>query len=110
PFLSRIPVLGHLFGTTSRTHDRKELIVLITPRVISNAEKARAITDEYQTKLDCLRPILQEDASAAAARYGQMAAASDQGGAVSAPLATTTPTTTTTTASVQPLPSAASAQ
>src|SRR5581483_8592251 len=110
PFLSRIPVLGHLFGTTSRTHDRKELIVLITPRVIGNAEKARAITDEYQTKFESLRPILQEDASAAAARSGQMAAASDQGGAVSAPLATTTTTTTTTTASVQPLPSAASAQ
>jgi len=110
PFLSRIPVLGHLFGTTSRTHDRKELIVLITPRVIGNAEKARAITDEYQTKFESLRPILQEDASVAAAQSGQMAAASDQGGAVTAPLTTTTTTTTTTTASVQPLPSATSAQ
>lgn len=59
PFLTRIPVLGRLFGTTSRNHDRKELIVLITPRVIGNAEQAREITDEYQTKFESLRPILE---------------------------------------------------
>ncbi|HET9834901.1 MAG TPA: type II secretion system secretin GspD [Rhodanobacteraceae bacterium] len=61
PFLNRIPVLGRLFGTTSRDHDRKELIVLITPRVISNAEQAREVTDEYQTKFESLKPILQHE-------------------------------------------------
>jgi general secretion pathway protein D len=59
PFLNRIPVLGRLFGTTNRNHDRKELIVLITPRVIGNAEQAREITDEYQTKFESLKPILE---------------------------------------------------
>ena len=62
PFLNRIPVLGHLFGTTTRNHDRKELIVLITPRVIGNAEQAREITDEYQTKFESLKPILEKAA------------------------------------------------
>ena len=60
PFLNRIPVLGRLFGTTNRNHDRKELIVLITPRVIGNAEQAREITDEYQTKFESLKPILEQ--------------------------------------------------
>lgn len=60
PFLNRIPVFGRLFGTTNRNSDRKELIVLITPRVIGNAEDARNITDEYQTKFESLKPILEE--------------------------------------------------
>ena len=110
PFLNRIPVVGRLFGTTTRNHNRTELIVLITPHVIGDAEKARQITDEYQTKFESLRPILQEQANAAVAQSAQMAKVSDQGGAVTAPLTTTTTTTTTTTASVQPLPSASSAQ
>ncbi|HXS74026.1 MAG TPA: type II secretion system secretin GspD [Rhodanobacteraceae bacterium] len=59
PFLNRIPIFGRLFGTTTRNHDRKELIVLITPRVIGNAEEAREITDEYQTRFESLKPILQ---------------------------------------------------
>ncbi|MEO6968823.1 MAG: type II secretion system secretin GspD [Rhodanobacteraceae bacterium] len=76
PFLNRIPVFGRLFGTTTRNHDRKELILLITPHVIGNAEQAREITDEYQTKFESLAPILREQ---------------------SQPVRKTTTTTTTTT-------------
>ena len=61
PFLSRIPVLGRLFGTTDRSRDRTELIVLITPRIIRNPEDARRVTDEYQTQFESLRPILPKD-------------------------------------------------
>ncbi|MGH8212285.1 MAG: type II secretion system secretin GspD, partial [Rhodanobacteraceae bacterium] len=100
PFLNRIPVLGRLFGTTSRDHSRTELIVLITPHVIGNPEAARAITNEYQTKFESLRPILQENAQAAAA---------DQSGAP-AQVAVTSPLATAAPASVQPLPSAAPLQ
>jgi general secretion pathway protein D len=57
PVLSRIPVVGRLFGSTSRTHNRTELIVLITPRVISSADDARQITDEYQQKFESLAPL-----------------------------------------------------
>ena len=57
PVLSRIPVLGRLFGSTSRTHNRTELIVLITPRVITSADDARQITDEYQQKFESLAPL-----------------------------------------------------
>jgi general secretion pathway protein D len=56
PLLGDIPVLGRLFGNTSRSHDRTELIVLITPTVISSGEDARRITEEYKRKLKALQP------------------------------------------------------
>ncbi len=57
PGLNRIPLLGRLFGTTSRTHNRTELIVLITPRVIASSDDARDITNEYQRKFESLAPL-----------------------------------------------------
>lgn len=57
PLLGHIPVLGHLFGTTSRSHDRTELIVLITPKVVTNSEDARRITEEYRRRLKSLQPL-----------------------------------------------------
>ncbi len=58
PFLSRIPILGSLFGTTERDRSRTELIVLITPRVVRNPQDARRITDEYENNFQSLKPIL----------------------------------------------------
>jgi len=57
PGLNRIPWLGRLFGTTSRSRDRTELIVLITPRVIRGGEDARQITNDYQDKFESLAPL-----------------------------------------------------
>ncbi len=47
PFLNRIPLLGYLFGNTSRQSTRQELIILLTPRVIKSPREAQGITDEY---------------------------------------------------------------
>ncbi len=57
PGLNRIPLLGRLFGSTRRTHNRTELIVLITPRVIASSDDARDITNEYQQKFESLAPL-----------------------------------------------------
>ncbi|ULU23272.1 type II secretion system secretin GspD [Dyella terrae] len=57
PGLNRIPVLGRLFGTTEHKRDRTELIVLITPRVVTSSEDAKQITDEYQRKFESLAPL-----------------------------------------------------
>ncbi|WP_333679437.1 type II secretion system secretin GspD [Dyella sp.] len=57
PFLSRVPILGKLFGSTDNKKDRTELIVLITPRVISSSDDAKQITDEYQEKFESLAPL-----------------------------------------------------
>jgi general secretion pathway protein D len=62
PGLNQIPIFGRLFGTTSRTRTRTELIVLITPRVITNGDEAKQVTDEYQRKFESLRPFTQPPA------------------------------------------------
>ncbi|MBV8157721.1 MAG: type II secretion system secretin GspD, partial [Dyella sp.] len=57
PGLNRVPVLGRLFGTTNHNRNRTELIVLITPRVITSSEEAKQVTDEYQRKFESLAPL-----------------------------------------------------
>ena len=37
PLLGDIPVLGHLFKSNSRVSERRELLVFITPRIVSDA-------------------------------------------------------------------------
>jgi len=61
PFLQDVPVLGNLFRTTTNNHDRTELIVLITPHVVDNVEKARAITNELRRKLPSVEALLARD-------------------------------------------------
>lgn len=48
PWLQDIPVLGGLFRTTSRSNNRTELVVLITPRALQNDEQLRAVSDEMR--------------------------------------------------------------
>lgn len=60
PGLSRIPIIGGLFGSTSNDVSRQELLVLITPTVIDSAEAARTVTDEYKTRFKGLKPLLKK--------------------------------------------------
>ena len=57
PGLNRIPIVGRLFGTMDHSRSRTELIVLITPRVITSSEEAKQVTDEYQRKFESLAPL-----------------------------------------------------
>jgi type II secretion system protein D len=50
PFLNKIPILGNLFGGTTNSFKRSEIIVLLTPRVIKNLEDAGAVTTDYIEK------------------------------------------------------------
>lgn len=60
PVLHRIPVIGALFGSTNAQARRTELIVLITPRVITSSADARDMTQDMRRKfLNLLR--LQQD-------------------------------------------------
>ena len=47
PFLSRIPILGALFGSTEDKVQRKETIILLTPHVMRNQQEAGAVTSDY---------------------------------------------------------------
>ncbi|MGI9212360.1 MAG: type II secretion system protein GspD, partial [Methylococcaceae bacterium] len=51
PFLSKIPYLGNLFGSTKESVDRTELVVLLTPRVVQHRKDINAVTHEFKRKL-----------------------------------------------------------
>ncbi|KPY99926.1 proteinral secretion pathway protein D [Pseudomonas syringae] len=56
PYLGRIPGLRWLFGNTSKSKGRTELIVLITPRVITSSSQARQVTDDYRQQMQLIKP------------------------------------------------------
>ncbi len=58
PLLSKIPVLGALFGSQSLLHKRTELVLIITPRIISDSTQAREATLELSRKLPALKGLL----------------------------------------------------
>ncbi len=63
PGINSIPILGRLFGSTTQTTTRTELIVLITPQVINNAEDADRVTEEYQSRFRSLAPLRARNAA-----------------------------------------------
>jgi pilus assembly protein CpaC len=42
PFLGDLPILGEFFKRTNETHDEQELIVAVTPRLVTSATQNRA--------------------------------------------------------------------
>lgn len=60
PFLSRLPVIGALFGKQTRMNNRAEILVLITPTIIRNPAEARKLTDEYGERFRALDPLRKE--------------------------------------------------
>jgi general secretion pathway protein D len=44
-------VIGPLFGERRRTADRRELIVVLTPRVITSDADIQAVTEDFRGKL-----------------------------------------------------------
>lgn len=60
PFLSKLPLVGALFGKTSETKRRTELVVLITPRVVRTSDDARLLTDEFRLRMNSLSQRAQQ--------------------------------------------------
>lgn len=54
PLLSTIPVVGGLFGQQTWNHNRSELVMLITPRILENEEDTRQIVDELRKRLQAI--------------------------------------------------------
>ncbi len=50
PWLGDIPILGHLFKYDTQIHNRKELLIILTPHVIRSRDEA-----EYQKQLEMAR-------------------------------------------------------
>jgi len=57
PVLYKMPLVGPLFGVNEEQTRRTELVVLITPRVISNEEDADRIMDDLGEKMRRVLPF-----------------------------------------------------
>ena len=51
PLLSRIPIIGGLFGNQTLTNNRTELIMFITPRVVENELDVRSVIDDLRRRM-----------------------------------------------------------
>jgi general secretion pathway protein D len=68
PLLHKIPVIGSLFGTTTTDNRRTELLVIITPRVLSNEAELRAVSDEMREQVRFLELVRDPPRSGAKTR------------------------------------------
>ncbi|HBK46067.1 MAG TPA: hypothetical protein DDZ67_06445 [Xanthomonadaceae bacterium] len=57
PGLSRIPLIGGLFGQQTRSSERSEVVVLLTPTLVRDPGEARRLTDEFSERFQSLRPL-----------------------------------------------------
>jgi general secretion pathway protein D len=55
PFLHDLPVVGNLFGSTSTSSNRTELLVMIVPRVIRNEQDIREVSAEMRERMQGLK-------------------------------------------------------
>jgi general secretion pathway protein D len=60
PLLSKIPLLGFLFGSTTDSMKRKELILMVTPHVVGSHEEADLLTEEYANKVKSLKRKIEK--------------------------------------------------
>ena len=51
PFLSKIPLIGYLFGSVTDKYERRELIILLTPHVMRNLNEASTVTSDYLQRM-----------------------------------------------------------
>jgi general secretion pathway protein D len=60
PGLSKIPILGYLFGTTDHRITKRELLVMVTPHVIGNQKEADEITRDFQNRVRTIKKRLEK--------------------------------------------------
>jgi general secretion pathway protein D len=58
PFLTSIPLVGSLFGSTRHSSNRTELIILITPHVIKTADRFDELTQDLKDSLRNVRKLM----------------------------------------------------
>ena len=61
PWLSKIPLLGALFGYQTYGKGRTELILMMTPHVISDLNQSNAITREFREKVEGIKKDLEKE-------------------------------------------------
>jgi general secretion pathway protein D len=61
PLLHKIPLLGALFGTQEYSNDKTELILLMTPHIITDHIQSKTVTDEFKDKVEGLKKELERE-------------------------------------------------
>jgi general secretion pathway protein D len=61
PLLSKIPILGALFGYQTYSMGRTELILMMTPHVITDLAQSNAITREFREKVEGIKKDLEKE-------------------------------------------------
>ncbi len=57
PGLTRIPVIGALFGRQSSNQSRTEVVILITATIMRNQQELRSLTDDYSRRFRAMEPM-----------------------------------------------------
>ncbi len=60
PYLSRIPLLGALFGSHDYQDKRTELILMMIPHIITDQIQSKAVTQEFRDKLEGIKKELKK--------------------------------------------------
>lgn len=60
PLLSDLPLIGWLFGSTSLTKTKTELLVMVTPRVISSQEEADKLVNEFKERVRTIKERIEK--------------------------------------------------
>ncbi|UEM06296.1 type II secretion system secretin GspD [Skermanella rosea] len=61
PYLSRLPVVGPLFGTRATDVRRTELLILLRPRIVQSTQDARDMTNELRARMQALLPVVHRE-------------------------------------------------
>lgn len=59
PLLSKIPLLGALFGTHDFGDRKRELILLMTPHIITDHVQSRTVTNEFKDRFEGIKRELR---------------------------------------------------
>jgi general secretion pathway protein D len=60
PFLSNIPLLGFFFSDTKSSKTKAELIIVITPHVVTNINEAEIISQDFRDKVDQIKKLIRK--------------------------------------------------
>ncbi len=55
PLLGRIPILGYLFRSKTKSVDRKNLYIFITPHIIENSDEADDLYEDKKAHIDMIK-------------------------------------------------------
>ena len=57
PYLSRVPIIGPLFGSKSKATFRSETLVMITPTVVESAVDLQEISEDMEKEFSRVPPL-----------------------------------------------------